>query len=56
MHDERKSLSDRKDLLALIWDDVYKSLRSLRLIIQSSQNDATKTCTLDHIIFQLDCV
>lgn len=44
-----------KDLLALIWVDVHNSLMFSPLIIQSSQNDATKTCISDHIIMFLDC-
>lgn len=54
MHDERQQR--HKDLLALVWVDVQKSLMFSPLIIQSSQNDATKTCVSDHIIMCLDCM
>lgn len=45
-----------KDLFALIWVDVHNSLMFSPRMIQSSQNDATKTCISDHIVVCLDCM
>lgn len=53
-HECMKGDRRHKDLLALIWVDVHNSLMFSPLIIQSSQNDASKTCISDQIIVCLD--
>lgn len=53
-HECMKGDGRHKDLLALIWVDVHNSLMFSPLIIQSSQNDASKTCISDQIIMCLD--
>jgi len=54
IYDERQK--GQKRFISPHLDGVYNSLMSSPLTVQSSQNDATKTCISDHIIMCLDWV